>query len=140
MAAAVYPEGLFYRGDLLTEVLPDTSDLVSALFDTARKGAGGAAERQDALKAAGELIRQMAAVGVTHGDLHAGNILLQWSGSFPTPHLVDLDRCRVAKGGGTVPPASMHKRLRRSLLKWERRTGLRLSEKEWATLERAVWP
>ena len=80
----------------------------------------------------------MAAAGLRHRDLHARNILLEWLGAAPLPHLLDLDRCDVGPEGVPVPVTPMHQRLRRSLLKWERRTGLRISEKEWETFDQAV--
>jgi tRNA A-37 threonylcarbamoyl transferase component Bud32 len=138
VAAAMYPAGPFYRADMVTEFIPGASDLVEALFDTRRRGAGGAAERLDSLRAAGDLIRQMARAGLRHRDLHAGNILLQWEGATPRPYLLDLDRCVVGNPGRPISPASMHRRLRRSLSKWERRARVRITEREWQTLEDAV--
>lgn len=138
VAAAMYLSGPFYRADLVTVFVPGATDLATTLLGAARKGLGGAMERRDALRAAGELIRQMASRGLLHRDLHAGNILLEWRGAAPRPHLVDLDRCRVMPDGGMTSPDSMQRRLRRSLRKWERRTGLRISEAEWKILERAV--
>jgi 3-deoxy-D-manno-octulosonic acid kinase len=137
-AAAVYPAGLFYRADLVTDFVPSALDLVEALFDTRRKGLGGAVERQDALRTAGGLIRQMADAGLRHKDIHAGNILLEWQGAAPTPHLLDLDRCEVAPAGSSLSPRPMLRRLQRSLRRWETRTGLRLSHTEWTILERAT--
>jgi 3-deoxy-D-manno-octulosonic acid kinase len=138
LAAVAYLKGPFYRADLVTEFIPEASDLVEALFDTRRKGAGGAAERLDALRAAGALIRQLARVGLRHRDLHAGNILLRWKGAVPQAHLLDLDRCDIGPAGRPISPTTMHQRLRRSLRKWERRTGLRVSEREWETLDQAA--
>jgi hypothetical protein len=138
VAAAVYPSGPFYRGDLVTDFIPGSSDLVEALFDSRRKGLGGAVERQDALRTAGELIRRMAENGIQHKDIHAGNILLEWQGAAPRPHLLDLDRCEVAPAGSSVSPDPMLRRLQRSLGRWESQTGLRISDKEWETLEAAV--
>jgi len=138
MAAAMYPAGFFYRADLVTTFVPDASDLVDALFDTTRKGAGGAAERLDSLRAAGELVRRMAEAGLRHRDLHARNILLEWEGAVPRSYLLDLDRCQVGPEGVPLSPTSMHQRLRRSLKKWEYRTGIHILEKEWDTLDRAV--
>ena len=138
LAAAVYPEGPFYRADLITDFIPGSSDLVEALFDTSRKGLGGAVERQDALRTAGELIRRMAEAGIRHQDIHAGNILLEWQGAAPRPHLLDLDRCQVAPSGRSLSPDPMLKRLQRSLRRWENHTGLKISDKEWNVLERAV--
>ena len=138
VAAALYPSRLFYRADLVTQFVPDASDLVESFFDTSRKGVGGAAERLDSLRVTGDLIRRMAGAGLRHRDLHARNILLEWRGSVPRPHLLDLDRCEIEPSGAPVSPTSMHQRLRRSLRKWERRTGIRISEREWAALDQAV--
>ncbi len=135
MAAAIYPSRLLYRADLITEFIPRAVELIDALFDTERKGAGGAQERQDALRAAGKLIGALAGAGIRHRDLHAGNILLRWEGAAPHPHLLDLDRCEVGRRGETVTVEPMLGRLQRSLKKWERRTGLALSEREWAALK-----
>lgn len=138
VAAALYPARFVYRADLVTEFIPDASDLVEVLFDTRRKGVGGAAERLDSLQVTGDLLRRMADAGLRHRDLHAGNILLEWRGALPCPHLLDLDRCEIGSAHAPVSPTSMHQRLRRSLTKWERRTGIRISEKEWSVLDRAV--
>lgn len=140
VAAAMYPRGPFYRADLVTVFVPGATDLVASLFHNSRKGAGGAMERRDALLAAGDLIRHLASRGLRHRDLHAGNILLEWRGVAPRPLLVDLDRCQVMPDGTEVSPLPMYRRLRRSLRKWERRTGLRISEGEWESLERAAGP
>ena len=138
VAAAVYSAGTFYRGDLVTEFVTDATDLMEALFDTRRKGLGGAVERLDSLRATGGLIRTLARAGLQHGDLHAGNILLQWEGVSPNPFILDLGRSRFLTGRKQADPGPMFRRLRRSLRKWEGRTGLRLSEKEWAALDEAV--
>mgnify|MGYP001146765772 CR=1 FL=1 len=138
VAAALYPSRFFYRADLVTEFISDASDLVQALFDTERKGVGGAVERQDALRTSGELLRAMADAGVQHKDLHAGNILLRWVGSAPLAHILDLDRCEVSSEPRAVSVKPMLRRLQHSLRKWEGWTGLRLTEKEWATLEGAA--
>lgn len=138
VAAAVYASGPLYRGDLITEFVPDATDLVEALFDTRRKGAAGAAERLDALKAAGSLICAMAGAGLQHGDLHAGNILLQWEGTVPQAMILDLDSARLLRAGAPSSTRSMLGRLKHSLGKWEGRTGLRLSNREWSTLEEAA--
>jgi 3-deoxy-D-manno-octulosonic acid kinase len=138
MVAALYPTRLFYRADLVTEFIPDATDLVRALFDAGRTGVGGAMERQDALRASGELIRAMAMAGLRHTDLHAGNILLRWEGAAPRPHLLDLDRCQVDPDAVPVSPESMVRRLEHSLRKWEGWTGLTLTEVEWDILAQAA--
>ena len=138
VAAAVYSAGIFYRGDLVTELVSNATDLTEALFDTRRKGIGGAVERLDSLRVSGGLIRTLAGAGFQHGDLHAGNILLQWEGVSPNAFILDLGRSRLLPDGTKADPGPMVRRLRRSLRKWEGRTGLRLSNKEWSTLDEAV--
>jgi 3-deoxy-D-manno-octulosonic acid kinase len=138
MAAMTYPQGPFYRGDLVTEFVPGATDLVESLFDTRRKGLGGATERLDALKAAGALIVTMSRAGLRHEDLHAGNILLQWEGAAPRGLILDLDRAHLLSRESTASPGTMLRRLKRSLRKWESRTGLRISQLEWDTLAEAV--
>ncbi len=138
VAAMVYPNGPFYRADLVTEFVPEATDLVEDLFDTRRKGPGGAAERLDALRAAGALVLTMARAGLRHEDLHAGNILLQWEGAAPRGFILDLDRARVLSRGSNASPGAMLRRLKRSLRKWEGRTGLRISQREWAALDEAA--
>ena len=123
----------------MTEFIPDSVELVDALFDTRRKGAGGAAERLDALREAGSLIHRMAGAGLRHRDLHAGNILLEWRGASPRSYLLDLDRCEIGREGKPMPARPMYQRLCRSLLKWERETGIRLTDAEWKALERATF-
>jgi hypothetical protein len=80
----------------------------------------------------------MAEAGIRHQDIHAGNILLEWEGAAPRPHLLDLDRCEVAPAGTPLPPDPMLRRLQRSLRRWESHTGLKISDKEWTILEQAV--
>jgi 3-deoxy-D-manno-octulosonic acid kinase len=138
MAAGVYPTPPFYRGDLVTEFVADSTDLLGTLFDPKKTGVGGASERLDALKAAGQLIRVMSRGGLQHGDLHAGNILLCWEGIMPNPLVLDLGRSRLQERGTEAPPGPMLTRLRQSLRKWEGKTGLRLTEGEWTALDRAA--
>lgn len=138
VAAATYRRKLFYRADLVTMFVPQSENLAETLFDTHRKGAGGASERLEALGAAGALLKAMAEKGLQHRDLNAGNILLQWAGAAPSAHVLDLDRARLLPEGRRAGTGSMLRRLSRSIRKWEARTGLRLSDREWTTLERAA--
>lgn len=138
MAAALYPSPPFYRGDLVTEFVPNSKDLMGTLFDPRKTGVGGASERLEALKAAGALIRTLQEAGLLHGDLHAGNVLLRWEGTLPRAQALDLDRSRVLPKGRHAPPGPMLNRLTHSLRKWQGRTGLRLTEGEWAALEKAA--
>lgn len=138
LAAAVYPTGIFYRGDLVTEFVPESSNLVQTLFGNARTGLSGTLDRREGMRAGGRLIQAMARKGIHHPDLHAGNILLQWIGSMPKAHVLDLDRLVVGTGAKGTSPEPMYRRLRRSIRKWERRTGLELTEREWEELEAGV--
>lgn len=138
VAAAVYPKGFFYRGDLVTIEIPDAVELADVLFDPERRGVAGAVDRKEALAAAGVLIRRAARAGVYHPDLNARNILLQWSGGAPDAWLVDLDRCRVGEGSAPEAARPMHARLIRSIRKLEKKRDLQVPEGELRVLARAV--
>jgi 3-deoxy-D-manno-octulosonic acid kinase len=136
IAAAVYRSGAFYRGDLVTELVPDSEELCEVLFDPERRGLAGTRDRKEALQETGSLIARMARAGVRHPDLNAKNVLIQWSGGSPTAHVLDLDRTRV--GPGPAPVTPMVQRLLRSLRKLERRSGLKLPEAEEGLLVAAA--
>jgi hypothetical protein len=138
LAAVVYPGLLSYRADLVTEYVPSSTDLIGSLFDTGRKGAGGASERLEGMRAAGALVRTLSQGGLLHGDLNGGNILLQWEGTLPRAWVLDLDRARLFPPGSAAPTDPMLRRLKRSLRKWGRVTGLTLTEREWGALDEAV--
>lgn len=138
VAAAVYPAGLFRRGDLVTVEIPGTVELAAVLFDPERRGVAGSVDRKEALGAAGALIRRAARAGVYHPDLNARNVLLQWSGGAPDAHLVDLDRCRVASASSPESARPMHARLVRSIRKLEKEYDLRVPDGELGALARAV--
>jgi len=138
IAAAVYPSGIFYRGDLVTTFIPDAMELAEVLFDPKRGGVSGSVDRRQALSESGALIRKAAAAGVMHPDLNARNILLEWSGQAPQGHLLDLDRCRVASGPRPDAARAMHDRLRRSLQKLEKKTSLKLAPGDLKALARGM--
>lgn len=138
VAAAAYPAGIFRRGDLVTVEIRGAVELAEVLFDPDRRGVAGSVDRKEALGAAGALIRRAARAGVHHPDLNARNILLQWSGGAPDAHLVDLDRCRVAREATPASPRPMHARLFRSIRKLEKKHDLQVPEGELRALARAV--
>lgn len=138
VAAVIYPAFLSYRADLVTEFVTSSTDLIGSLFDTDRKGAGGASERLEGMRAAGDLVRNLSQCGLLHGDLNGGNILLQWEGTLPRAWVLDLDRARLFPQGSPAPMDSMLRRLKRSLRKWGRVTGLTLTEREWGALDEAA--
>ncbi len=132
VAGAVYPAGIWYRADLVTEEIPDAADLARVLFveDTHATG------REAALAAAGGLVRALEKAGLYHPDLNAKNIVLRTDGGGPRAHLVDLDRCRARTAGVPAPAFPMRRRLERSLRKFQMRTGRGLGSSEWAALRR----
>jgi 3-deoxy-D-manno-octulosonic acid kinase len=134
MAAAVYLSGPFYRGDIVTELVPGGVDLGDYLF-----GEGGASaseeERTGALREAVALIDRLAGAGVAHPDLNVKNFLLEVGPSSKKLYLLDLDRAATTSGSVRTLRRSMLGRLRRSILKWEDRTERRLSPAEWKVLD-----
>ncbi len=130
VAGAVYFAGPFYRADLVTEEVPDASDLARVLFGPEPAPVDGEA----ALTASGRLVRRLERAGLLHPDLNAKNIVLHGAREEPRAHLVDLDRCRARTLGIPAPAFPMRRRLERSLRKFELRTGRRLSAKAWAAL------
>lgn len=135
IAAAVYEGGPFYRGDLVTEFVPDSRDLAGILFDLQ----GGDREATEpALEETGSLIRRMAAAGVRHADLNAKNILIQRTEEGVRGQVLDLDRCTVRRPPGPVSPRGMRDRLERSLRKWEESSGRPLPPGTWTALDRGV--
>lgn len=118
VAGAVYPAGIVHRADLVTELVPDAVELAQVLFGPE------APERSVALAAlteAGRLIGRMAEAGLRHPDLNARNVLLTRTEAGPTAHVLDLDRCGIARD--PLSPDPMLRRLERSLHKLARTTG-----------------
>lgn len=91
-----------------------------------------------ACRAAGALVWELGERGVVHGDLNAKNILLQRAAQAYRAYLLDLDRCRFVSERSPRARERMWRRLRRSLRKWEARTGRTLAPGEWEVLEREV--
>ena len=119
VAAAVYPSGLFYRADLVTEFVPDARTLADILFggnDHSGAAPHGDA-RRDALACAAELIVRLAKAGVHHPDLNAANVLIARDGRDVHAVLLDLDGCSVAGPGGPGEVERLRRRLTRSLRK-----------------------
>lgn len=129
VAGAVYPDGIFYRADLVTEEIPHATDLASLLASPPTS-----VTADDALAAAGILVRRLESEGIVHPDLHAGNVVIQTTGDGAQAHVVDLDRCRVRSPGVPAPAFPMRRRLERSLRKLERRRGTPLSSSAWDAL------
>lgn len=118
VAGAVYPAGVFYRADLVTDYVPGARDLAAWLF-----GEAGPDERRAALAATGTLVARMAAAGLRHPDLNAGNVLLTTSDDGLRALLLDLDRCALAPPGRSASSGPLLARLERSLRKLSGATG-----------------
>ena len=130
MAGAVYPNGPFYRADLITEYVTNGGDLAHVLFRSERTPT----ERTQILHDVGALIARAAAAGIEHADLNAKNVLLDSTPGGTSALLLDLDRCRVLPAGVAGNPIPMLERLERSLRKLGERTGRGLGVSEWASL------
>jgi hypothetical protein len=141
VAAVVYARGCFYRGDLVSEHVPDSADLAAYLFRREVNGsaASSAPDRARALAATGRLIRDLAEKGVSHADLNAKNVLLTWPDDCNDPllHILDLDRCRIRRSPLRDGGVSLLARLVRSLRKLGAASGHPLNETEWSALHAA---
>lgn len=135
VAGAIYPAGAFVRADIVTEEIPDATDLAGVLFGPE----AAAVDAEASLTAAGRLVRALERAGLFHPDLNAKNILLRSQpAGGPEAHLVDLDRCCVRERGVPAPALAMRRRLERSLRKFERLTGRTLPTGAWVAL-RSGW-
>jgi 3-deoxy-D-manno-octulosonic acid kinase len=105
VAARYAPEGLAYRGDLVTLRLADVQTLASRL-------AVDASALRDEWQRIGHVIARFHDAGVDHADLNAHNLLVD---SHREWHLIDFDRARF-RDPGLWCDANLV-RLRRSLLK-----------------------
>ena len=131
VAGAVYPNGVFYRADLVTELIPGARELADMLFGPSRIEQPTAL---DALREAGRLLRLLEEARVVHRDLNATNVLLTRTAGRHQSHVLDLDRCRVLALDAPRPGPGMRRRLRRSLEKLGRVRGPELDHRAWAAL------
>jgi hypothetical protein len=136
VAAAVYPVGLFYRADLITEFVSDARELADVLLGTSDPPS--AAEEGDAralaLYATDRLIAGMVTNGVRHPDLNARNILLARTAHGVEAVLLDLDRCAIRDGGGQNENTRQRQRLARSIRKLARSRPGRVDEEEMGVI------
>lgn len=124
VAAAVYPAGIYYRCDLVTEVVPGAVTLADALHRT-----DGTRDWLRAMAATGRLIDELGEIGVYHVDLNAHNVLFE-HGGFDRPWIVDLDRARVRGRASEGAKERMRARLTRSIVKVGTPTGEPLGDRE----------
>jgi 3-deoxy-D-manno-octulosonic acid kinase len=131
VAAVVYEQGMWYRGDVATLVVPGALDLGALTLGPER---WPQAERERAWFAAGKLLHRFFMTGAVHADLNMRNVIVQRE--TVTAYLLDLDRCQIGERmkGGAV--AGMLARFHRSRRKLERVHGVSVSATELAALKR----
>ena len=127
VAGAIYPAGLFYRAELLTNYVPDSRNLGHILFGPDREAG---VRREEALLASVALISLMASAGLRHPDVNAQNVLVTPGPAGLEAHIVDLDRAAL-RTRGSVGVERMARRLERSLRKSELASGHPLAPDEW---------
>lgn len=122
VAARYERDGVVYRADLITELLPDSHSLAVRLAEGDVAFATWAA--------IGRCIRRFHDHGLCHADLNAHNILLRGEAEV---FLVDFDRCAL-RSPGLWRDANLA-RLRRSLDKLEdSRPQRRFDDAQWQCL------
>jgi 3-deoxy-D-manno-octulosonic acid kinase len=119
VAAAVYPMGVFYRADLVTEFVSHARTLSDVLFeeDGPWGGGHGALLRREALACTANLITRLSKAGIHHRDLNAHNVLIAQDAQGVHATLLDLDGCRVAGPHRSVDAGALRRRLVRSIRK-----------------------
>ena len=122
IAAAVYPSGLFYRADLITEFVSDARELADVLLGTSDPPSppDDGDTRALALRCTDRLITSMVTNGLRHPDLNARNILLVRTAGGMDAILLDLDQCAIRDGGGLDESTGLRQRLARSIRKLAR--------------------
>ena len=95
VAGVWYPDGAFYRADLVTELLPDAVSLADLLFSGPRNRDSVAL-----LAETGRLIAFAGRNGILHADLNARNVVFSESEKGRQGYLLDLDRAVVEPPSG----------------------------------------
>ena len=122
LAARHRTSGVFYRADLITELIPDARPLAEVLLERALQ--------ERTWFKIGAVTKQLHSLGVHHVDLNGRNILLD---ANEHAWLIDFDRCRRRAPGGWMH--SNLARLRRSLEKTRRiHPDLNWTVQDWAAL------
>ena len=124
IAGATYIHKIWYRCDLVTEVVPEVRTLADLLHEH-----DGTRAWLLCMARAGDLIRSLGEAGVYHVDLSARNVLLSNNHDEPA-WVVDLDRARVLPGPSSRAAERMELRLVRSIAKNGTPTGEHLGDRE----------
>ena len=86
LAANIAKHGLYYRGDLISQAIPNAESLLEILKTRTLTG--------DEITTVGKTIAVFHQNGVFHADLNINNILLDNSGKV---YIIDFDRGRLVK-------------------------------------------
>ena len=132
VGAAVYPAGIFYRADLVSEHVPDTTDLRTVLLAPEGPWHTEPELRLHGLVTVGRLVGELARAGGRHPDLNTGNLLLRLEAGEPEAVVIDLDRCVV--DDGPAPVAPLLARLERSVRKEADAMGSPFPSEAWSLL------
>jgi len=127
VAGTCYPAGMFYRADLVTELIPDAASLATLVYSSGLTDS----QRGALLESAGRLVRILEEAGIAHADLNAMNILVEHASG--AAHVIDLDRCEVLSPDAPSGD-SMRRRLERSLLKVGAAADCELADDAWQAL------
>lgn len=107
IAGKVSRRGLFYKADIITELVPNAIELHELLQCEALTAA--------TWQAIGLQIQKMHKAQVFHGDINVKNIMLTKQSSPAIIHLLDFDKCDIKHGNGWKNANLL--RFKRSLLK-----------------------
>lgn len=123
IAAQYVRNGLMYRADLITELLPAAHTLATLI--------SGRELGESAWRSVGRTIGAFHREGVHHADLNANNILIGEVDG--TVYLLDFDRGRIRRRGAWE--GEVLARLKRSLEKIRgQRSNVKFGERQWAWL------
>lgn len=121
IAARVIRKGLVYQADLLSEKVPNASDLVDCLTKSVLD--------KETYYNIGSEIRKMHDAQVNHTDLNIHNILLD---AKEQVWLIDFDKC-FQQRGNTWKKSNLE-RLKRSFIKEQGKRRIQWQENDWVQL------
>lgn len=90
LAAVIHRSGLFYRGDLILRELPEAVTLEEWLQRDVDCGS-----LRTVMELLADAFARLVAAGVYHADFHAGNVLVQETGSGCRITVIDFDKAIV---------------------------------------------
>jgi tRNA A-37 threonylcarbamoyl transferase component Bud32 len=110
----------FYKGDLVSKEIPNSTDLIQYLAQLQKaRGLKQLSKKRELIRQAGRLVRKMHEVGIYHSDLHLKNFIVEVKeGTLGSLHIIDFDRAII------IHPLKSDKwfgnllRLDRSVEKW----------------------